>query len=297
VLAAATSGPDQGWLYDLLRWAGVSQTTAAHVQQVIVKPVTLVVVLLAAVLIGWLGNRLIRHWIGAAVRRAAARTDSPRAERRAVTLTAMMANIWRVVVAIIAILVALGTVGINLTPLLAGATVIGATIGFGAQSMVRDLLAGFLMTVEGQFDIGDTITVNDTSGVVEDLTLRVTRLRAPDGAVWFLANGEIRKLANITRGWGRATVDVPVPAAADVDEVLSAVHGAADTVAADERYAPSCLEAPVVWGVTDSAVDSLTVRVTVRTTAADRDRVERALREQVARRLRQAGVFAPTLPS
>lgn len=290
---ATSAAPDQGWLYDLLRWAGVGESSAAHVQQVIVKPVTLVIVLLAALLIGWLGNRLIRHWIGAAVRRAAARSDSPRAERRAVTLTAMLANIWRVVVAVIAVLVGLGTVGINLTPLLAGATVIGATIGFGAQAMVRDLLAGFLMAVEGQFDIGDTITVNDTSGVVEDLTLRVTRLRAPDGAVWFLANGEIRKLANVTRGWGRATVDVPVPPSADFDEVLGAVHAAADAVYGDERYSAACLDAPVVWGVTATAVDSLTTRVTIRTTAGDRDRVERALREQVARRLREAGVFAP----
>ena len=105
----------------------------------------------------------------------------------------------------------LGTIGLNLTPLLAGATVIGATLGFGAQSMVRDLLAGVLLTVEGQFDIGDTIMVGDTSGTVEDLTLRVTRLRSDDGTVWYVPNGEIRKLANSSRGWAQATVDVPGP--------------------------------------------------------------------------------------
>ncbi|MHB8329330.1 MAG: mechanosensitive ion channel family protein, partial [Acidimicrobiales bacterium] len=239
MIPGATSPPlaDQGWLYDLLRWAGVGQTTATHVQQVVLKPVTVAMVVLVAVVVGWLGNRVIRHWIGAAVRHAAARADSPRAERRVVTLTAMVANVWRVVIATAAFFVAIGTVGINLTPLLAGATIIGATLGFGAQSIVRDVLSGFLLTVEGQYDIGDTIVVNDTTGVVEDLTLRVTRLRADNGAVWFVPNGEIRKVANTTRGWARATADVVVPAACDVDLVLAAVDGAARAVAADERYA------------------------------------------------------------
>jgi small conductance mechanosensitive channel len=259
--------------------------TAEHVQQVLLKPVSLVAVVLGALAVGWLGNRFIRHWIGSAVRRAASRADSPRAERRAVTLTTMVANIWRVVVAIVAFFVALGTVGVNLTPLLAGATIVGATIGFGAQSMVRDLLAGFLLTVEGQFDIGDTIDVSDTTGVVEDLTLRVTRLRAPDGAVWFVPNGEIRRLGNTARGWGRATVDVPVPPTTDVDRLLDALDGAAHAVHDDARFADACLDAPVLWGVVATAVDSITGRVTMRTRAEDRDRVERAVRQEAVRRL------------
>ena len=98
--------------------------------------------------------------------------------------------------------------------------------------MVRDLLAGVLLTVEGEFDIGDTIAVGDTSGTVEDLTLRVTRLRSDDGTVWYVPNGEIRKLANSSRGWAQATVDVPVPIAAGVDTVLDA-EAAADTVSSD----------------------------------------------------------------
>lgn len=275
----------EGWLYDLLRWAGVAAPTAAHVQQVLLKPLSLILVVLVAFLAGWLGNRFIRHWIGSAVRRAASRADSPRAERRALTLTAMVANIWRVVVAIVAFFVALGTIGVNLTPLLAGATIVGATIGFGAQSMVRDLLAGFLLTVEGQFDIGDTIEVADTKGVVEDLTLRVTRLRAPDGAVWFVPNGDIRRLGNKARGWGRATVDVAVPPGTGVDRLLGALGDAAEAVHGDPRYAEACLEAPVVWGVVATDVESITARVTMRTRAEDRDRVERAVRQEAVRRL------------
>ncbi len=118
-------------------------THAAHWQEVVIKPVTVIVILLVAVLIGWLGSRIIRRWIGAAAHKAVAPGRLAAApSARALTLTALLANMWRGVIGVIAFFVVLGTIGINLTPLLAGATVIGATIGFGAQSMVRDLLAG-----------------------------------------------------------------------------------------------------------------------------------------------------------
>jgi small-conductance mechanosensitive channel len=285
-----------GWLYDLLTWVGVDHATARHVQQVVVKPVTVLLIVLVAMVVGWFGSRLIRRWIGAVARRAADRADSPRAAARAVTITAMVANMWRVVIGVIAFFVALGTIGINLTPLLAGATVVGATIGFGAQSMVRDLLAGFLLIIEDQFDIGDTLMVGGTSGTVEDLSLRVTRLRGIDGTVWFVPNGEIRTLANTSRGWAEAMVDVAVPAVADVDDVLGAVGEAATAVANDARYAASCLAPPRVWGVVAIAADTMTSRVSIRTTVAERDRVARALREEIARRLHVAGVFVPPTP-
>ena len=287
----------EGWLYDVLVWIGVDHATARHLQDVVVKPVAVVVIVLVATAVGWFGSRIIRRWIGAVARRAAGRADSPRAAARAVTITAMVANIWRVVVGVIAVFVALGTIGINLTPLLAGATVVGATIGFGAQSMVRDLLAGFLLIIEDQFDIGDTLVVGTTSGTVEDLSLRVTRLRGVDGTIWFVPNGEIRTLANVSRGWAEAMVDIPVPAANDVDDVLRAVGDSAHAVAGDDRYASSCLSAPRVWGVVAADADTFTCRVSVRTPTADRERIGRALREEVARRLHALDVFGPPGPA
>ncbi len=282
---------DDGWLYDVLRWAGVSQPTAAHWQEVVIKPLTVVMVLLVAALIAWLGSRVIRRWVGAAAHKAVAHADSPRASARALTLTSLLANVWRGVIVVIALFVVLGTIGFNLTPLLAGATVIGATLGFGAQSMVRDLLAGVLLTVEGQFDIGDTIMVGDTTGKVEDLTLRVTRLRSDDGTVWYVPNGEIRKLANSSRGWAQATVDIAVPVAAGVDTVLDTMRAAAESVSTDPRYAALCLEPPRVWGVVASAADTFTCRVSVRTSSTDRERVARILRQEIASRLQAARVF------
>ena len=286
---------DQGWLYELLRWAGVSQQTAVHWQRVIIRPGTVVVVVALAFLIGWLGSRIIRRWVGAAALKATARAGARGDSARAATLTAMAANIWRAVVGVTAFFIVLGTIGVNLTPLLAGATVIGATIGFGAQSMVRDLLAGFLLTVEGQYDIGDTILVGDTGGTVEDLTLRITRLRAYDGTVWFVPNGEIRKLANSTRGWALAAVDVPVPAATDVDTALSAIRAGAEAVAHDPQHSSSCLEPPRVWGVVAADADTFTIRVSVRTPLAARDALSRALRQDIVRALHAAGAFPSTV--
>ncbi|HXQ90863.1 MAG TPA: mechanosensitive ion channel domain-containing protein [Acidimicrobiales bacterium] len=298
MLSGATSSTvvDQGWLYDILRWAGVGQATAAHWQEVVIKPLTVVLVILGAALVGWLGNRVIRRWVGAAAHRAVARADSPRAAARALTLTSLLANVWRGVIGALAFFVVLGTIGLNLTPLLAGATVIGATLGFGAQSMVRDLLAGLLLSIEGQFDIGDTIVVGDTTGTVEDLTLRVTRLRSVDGTVWYVPNGEIRKLANESRGWAQATVDVPVPVAAGVDIVLENIRAAAQAVAGDPRYAALVLEPPQLWGVVAAAADTYTCRVSVRTSTADRERLARILRQEIALRLQAADVFSAAAP-
>jgi moderate conductance mechanosensitive channel len=283
----------EGWLYNFLTWAGVDHATAHHLQDVVVKPLTVVLIILGAAIVAWLGARIVRHWVGAVARRAAGRAESPRAAARATTITALVANTLRVVVSVIAFFLVLGTIGLNLTPLLAGATVVGATIGFGAQSVVRDVLAGFLLIVEDQFDIGDSLTVGTTSGTVEDLSLRVTRLRGIDGTIWFVPNGEIRTLANTSRGWSEAMVDMAVPATADPDAVLRVLAEAATAVTDDPRYATSCLAPPRVWGVVASDAATTTVRVSIRVTLGDRDRVGRAVREETARRLHAIDAFAP----
>jgi small conductance mechanosensitive channel len=133
------------------------------------------------------------------MQKAAERAGSPRSTVRAATLGVLLGNVWRVFIWTVALLIVLETAGLNLTPLLASATVIGATLGFGAQIFVRDFLTGIFLMAEDQYGIGDTITIGERVGTVEDLTLRVTRLRAPDGTLWYVPNGEIRQLANNTR--------------------------------------------------------------------------------------------------
>ncbi len=272
---------DDGWLYTLLVKAGVSPSDAHSVVNFVLRPLWIVLVLVIAFIVARLGVRFIRRLLGRMAQHAADRSSSTRANARATTMVALLASLWRFFVYVVAFLIILGMLGINLTPLLASATVIGATIGFGAQSLVRDYLSGFLLTMEDQFGIGDTISVNDTTGVVEDLSLRVTRVRAADGTVWYLPNGDIRRLANNSRGWAKAVVDLPVKATstAELNRAKDLVADAARTVAHGPRFASSCTEPPEVLGLVAAAAEGATLRVALRTSPGLRDPLARALRE------------------
>ncbi len=139
-----------------------------------------------------------------------------------------MRSVASITIFSIASVVILGDLGINLAPLLASAGVVGVAIGFGAQSMVRDYLAGIFMLVEDQYGVGDVITIGDATGTVENVTLRVTRLRDVSGIVWHIRNGAIEQVGNESQGWARAVVDFPVPYAADLaDDPVAARRGRA----------------------------------------------------------------------
>ena len=212
---------------------------------------------------------------------------------------ALVANLFRAFVAAVALFIILGFMGINLTPLLASATVIGATIGFGAQALVRDYLSGALLTMEDQFGIGDAITVNNITGTVEDLSLRVTRVRAFDGTVWFVPNGDIRAVANASRGWARSVVDVSLGPEniGRIEEAKQVLAEAAIEVAHGPRYSSSCTEPPQVVGVVAADGTGLTLRVALRTSSANRDPLTRSLREAVLAALAEAELWPPVPPA
>jgi small-conductance mechanosensitive channel len=288
-----------GWLYDLLTKAGVSSSAAHTTVEFVFRPLEVVLVIAVAALVARYGAHLIRRALGRVAHRAADRSASGRAGARSLTVVALLANLWRFFVVVVAIATILGMLGIDLTPLLASATVIGATIGFGAQSLVRDYLSGILLAVEDQFGIGDTINVNETVGVVEDLSLRVTRIRGSDGTVWYVPNGEIRRLANTSRGWAKAVVDLPVApaAAARLREVADALADAARLVARRPAFAASTTDPPEVLGMTDAVTDACTVRVALRTSPIQRDALERALRQDLVARLVRLGAWPGLEPA
>jgi small conductance mechanosensitive channel len=190
----------------------------------------------------------------------------------------------------IAGLTILGLVGLNLGPLIAGASIVGVALGFGAQALVRDFLSGFFILVEDQYGVGDRVSLSGAKGTVEDVSLRVTRMRADDGAVWFVPNGEIRKVANATMGWQRALVDVLLPVDADLDRALAVMAEEADLVAEDSEWADDIIERPQVLGVEAMSADGLTIRVTARTAPQKQDALARALRARIAARLRREGI-------
>ncbi len=294
LVGAVTEG--SGWLYDLLTKLGVSNGQAKTVTDLIVRPVEVALVIIVAILIARFGSKVIRRLLTRVATQAATRSGSPRAGARVSTMSGLVANIWRAFVFVIAVATILGMLGLNLTPLLASATIIGATLGFGAQQLIRDYLSGFLLTVEDQFSIGDTVTVDTVTGTVEDVTMRVTRVRGIDGTLYFIPNGDIRLLANTSRGWSRATVDLVLAAssAADLDNVRRIVTEAAHRVAERKEFAGHANDPPKIVGMIGADATTMTLRVTLHTVPSQRDAITRALREESLMDLARAGhLLAP----
>ncbi|RSN70486.1 MULTISPECIES: mechanosensitive ion channel family protein [Actinomadura] len=217
-----------------------------------------------------------------------------RRSQRAQTLGSVLRSIASVVIIGTAAFSILGSLGLDLTPVLASASVIGVAVGFGAQNIVKDLLAGLFMLLEDQYGVGDVIDVGTAKGTVEAVTLRVTRMRDVNGVVWYVPNGEIKKVGNESQNWGRAVLDVPVDVHEDTDKVKALLKGAADELAADASWCDLVLEEPSVWGVQALAGDAVVIRVVLKTAPGRQGDVARELRERVKRSFDEAGVAVAT---
>ncbi len=245
------------------------------------------IVLLAA-LASRFGVRAARRSVYSLVTRTPLReTVRGRADARAATLAGVTASVVRVAVWTVAFLLLVDEVGFNLGPLLAGASVVGVALGFGAQTLVRDVVSGFFILVEDQYGVGDTITVLDVTGTVEDVNLRVTRVRAGDGTVWYVPNGEIRKVGNSAKEWSKAIVDVRLPDDLDLARALAAVSAEVEAFADDPAWSDGLLEKPEMLGVEDNAGEFVTVRVSAKTRPGERARFARALRTRIGTRLQR----------
>jgi small-conductance mechanosensitive channel len=249
-------------------------------------------VLVLALVFLRLGTRVAGRSIRSLGTRSQLRETSPRLEQRAETLAGVAVSLVRIVVWTVAVLLILEELGLNLGPLLAGASIVGVAVGFGAQSLVKDFFSGFFILMEDQYAVGDIITIADQSGTVEEINLRMTRIRATDGTVWYVPNGEIRKVGNSTKEWGRAIVDVIIPRKSDLATALAAIGEEVAAVAADAAWADSVLEEPEMLGVNSMGVDNVTVRVSTKTTPAQRLPLAREMRSRISLRLQQAGVVA-----
>jgi small conductance mechanosensitive channel len=292
-IAAAQVDQGGGWLYHLLVKSGVSPDTASTVTDLIVRPLSILIVVLVAALVARYGAKFIRRLLTRVADKASARSGSTRARARVTTMSGLAANIWRLFVFVVAGTIVLGMLGINLTPLLASATIIGATLGFGAQQIVRDYLAGALMTMEDQYNIGDEVTVAGVTGVIEDVTMRVTRFRGLDGTLYVVPNGDIRLVGNLSRGWARAVCDLTLPgtAAADLDTVRSVIADAAHEVTQRPEFAGHATEPPQVVGLLAADSTTITMRVMLLTVPSQRDPLTRALREAAIEALARAELW------
>jgi moderate conductance mechanosensitive channel len=217
--------------------------------------------------------------------------------QRAATLTHALSTAIIVSVWSLAFLLLLGRVDVNLAPFLASAGVAGVALGFGAQSIVKDTLSGFFILLENQFGVGDVIEIKSTagpvSGKVEDLSLRVTTLRAFDGTLHVVPNGNIQVVSNKSRGWARAIVDVRVSYGEDVDRVRGVLEELFGELRDDPVLKDSIMEGPSILGVEGLGDNALVIRVVAETRPSKRWDTERHLRERITSRLTERGVRVP----
>ena len=192
--------------------------------------------------------------------------------------------------------------GVPMSGLVAPATVAGVALGFGAQRIVQDILAGFFVITEKQYGFGDVIrltipgTGDPMQGTVVDVSLRTTQMRTINGEVVITPNGQIVQATNLSRDWARAVVDVPVPSTADVGRVTTILQHVGMDAYADEELRPLLLDEPSVMGVESIEVDQLNIRVVARTLPGKQFDVGRQLRTRIAEALRKEGIIvAPML--
>jgi small-conductance mechanosensitive channel len=213
-----------------------------------------------------------------------------RRRQRLRALDTILTSAVSVVLFTIAALQILTDMDINLTPLLASASVAGVAIGFGAQSMVKDYLAGILMLIEDQYGVGDVICVGDVTGTVEAISLRLTRVRDVGGVVWHIPNGSFEQVGNESQGWARAVIDYPVPYSADLARVRPLLDKAASDMWHDPHWHEVMLEKPEVWGAQEISTDDVIMRVVVRTHPLRQWELERELRSRIKAALDAAGI-------
>jgi small conductance mechanosensitive channel len=279
-----------GYLYHLLRTLHLSERSARTGQLVLGKPLRILLIVLGAALVARLVARAVRRLV-ASMRRRAPLPRTVRGEQRAATVGDAGANLARALVAAVALMLVLDELGLNLAPLLAGAGIAGVALGFGAQSLVKDFLSGLFILLEDQYGIGDVVCVAEVVGTVEEVSLRVTRLRGMDGTVYFVPNGEVRKVGNSSMEWSLALLDVSVGRDADVATVSRLVEAEAGAFAAD--HPDEVLEVPELWGVQAMTPEALVLRLSVKTAPRMQWTVARDLRIRLSDRLRREDVPGP----
>src|SRR3954447_25758399 len=254
--------------------------------------------ILLARFVQWVGAK-ITHRIDARATGGDAPVRSEAAKHRH-SLTQVLT--WAAVVLIysIAVFLVLSTLGVPVTGLVAPATVLGVGLGFGAQRIVGDILAGFFLITERQYGFGDVVAIavvgagEAATGTVEDVTLRITRLRSANGEVVTIPNGQIVKVVNLSRDWARAVVDVPVPSSSDVTRVNEILREAGDEAFRDPALSKLLLDPPSVMGVESLDLDQVNVRVVARTLPGKQFEVGRDLRARIVLAFRREGMTLPT---
>jgi moderate conductance mechanosensitive channel len=243
--------------------------------------------------VGVLPNRLSRAISGTKAGAALNLRDDAtytRRVQRAATMGTLLKSIVSGVVFTVVVLMFIAELGYDIAPLIASAGIIGVALGFGSQTLVKDFLSGIFMIFEDQYGVGDVVDLGEASGTVEAVSLRVTRLRDVNGTVWYVRNGEILRVGNMSQNWARTVLDVTVGYTEDLTKVRRTLEDVAHDLWVDEDFTGLIIEEPEVWGVESLGVDGIVVRVTLKTAPMEQWGIARAMRERVKARFEQEGI-------
>jgi small-conductance mechanosensitive channel len=286
-----------------------SDWLAAASDWLIAKPAAILLLIVAGLVIRWLVHRLVDRiadqaaegTVPAVLQRGAASqmflevaaVNAERRQQRARTMASLLKSITTGIVFAVVLFMAIAQLGYDIGPLIASAGILGVAFGFGSQSLVKDFLSGIFMILEDQYGVGDVIDAGVATGTVESVGLRVTRLRDVNGTVWYVRNGEILRVGNMSQTWSRTVLDIPVAYSEDLDRIRALLGDVAESLYADPDYRPLILEKPEVWGVERWDPDGVVVRVVLKTAPLEQWKVAREMRERIKERFDAEGIEIP----
>lgn len=265
-------------------------------------PLTILAVIVLTVIARWILVKLIRSWAagtgrfkwaGNAIGEVIGVTANRRRQRLK-TSASLLTNVVNIAAFLIALMTCLSVLGIPMGPLLAGAGIGGIAIGFGAQSLIKDVISGLFLVLEDQYGVGDLIDVGGVEGTVEAVGLRVTRIRNWNGQVWYIRNGEITRLGNQSQGWSTAMISIPTHLSEDPERVIKILETVSDEFWEDPGWRSTVNERPDVLGLDSVSGQAMNFTIMIKTPANKQFTPQRALRSRSLIALQKAGVRAPS---
>lgn len=261
----------------------ISQWREAGILGVIISLVLLIILV-------FLVLHLLNLAMAAIDKRVIDTTKDPERRARLRTLSNATRNTLRIVILGIAILIGMGTLGIDIGPALAAAGILGLAVSLGAQTLIKDMIGGVTILLEDQYHVGDIIQVGDVTGEVEAISLRRTDVRDLRGRLFMIPNGEVRVVANETRDWARTIVELNFGFDTDQEKTLAALEGALARLGSDPEIKPHLLASPEIFGWNEISEWSVVVRLSVKVVAGKQMEVARVMRQYALEALRQAGI-------
>jgi small conductance mechanosensitive channel len=252
--------------------------------------------IILVIFLAYLANKLLQKLIYKAVRMAVATDPSSSSDaekKREDTLISIFSTTLRIVFIIIVSMMALQEVGVEIGPLLAGAGIVGLALGFGGQYLIRDLISGLFIILENQYRIGDVVSFDNTGGLVEEITLRMTTIRDQDGTVHHIPHGEIKKVSNLSKNFSRVNLNIGISYDSDLEKVIALINEIGAEMAKDELWKDTIIKAPQFLRVNDLGESSIIIKILGETTPLHQWEVTGELRKRILITFRQKGIEIP----